>query len=380
MAGLKIRVLSDEEIEQVHESSLRVLFEIGVDVCHEGMRDRLLRAGARPGMGNSRVCFPRQLVEEALQVCPSSINLASVRGDAYTATFGERLYSSCVVDPFILDYREGLRAPRLADCAANSRLVDALDVIAMPYKMDVDYVDCEGLAALLQSNLAFMSNMTKHYVCGPHDAGEARVWMEMSEIMAGAPLSERPVVSALISPASPLVFDPQFLGILDVLLSYGVPLIMLPCPQAGATAPFTLAGTVVDFNAENLATLTLVQILRPGTPVHYHTVAMGFDMRYGRASLGGPEKALLGLAAVDMGCFYKLSCGCAGTATNSVHFDAQNGAESMSQLLLAIGSRGEHDHRDRLGRQRNGDIGRTNPVRLRPDWAGDVSRARHQRQ
>jgi trimethylamine--corrinoid protein Co-methyltransferase len=239
----------------------------------------------------------------------------------------------------MLDYHDGRRAPRLSDCSTNARLVDALDVIAMPYKMDVDYTDCEGPAALLESNLAFMSNMSKHYVCGPHDAPDTRVWMEMSEIMAGAPLHEKPVVRALISPVSPLTFDPQFLSILEVLLSYGAPLILLPCPQAGATSPFTLAGTVVDFNAENLATITLVQTLRPGTPVHYHTVAMGFDMRYGRASLGGPEKALLGLAAVDMGRFYNLSCGCAGTATNSVLFDAQNGAETMSQLLLATGSR-----------------------------------------
>lgn len=338
MAALRAQVLTGGEIEQVHEASLRVLSEIGVDVCNDEMRLRLLAAGAKPGQGNARVCFPRQIVEEALGLCPPAINLASVRGDAYRLASGGRLYSSCVVDPFILDYGGGIRPPRLADCADNARLVDAIDLIAMPYKMDIDYVDCTGRAALLQSNLAFMSNMTKHYVCGPHDAADARVWMTMSEIMAGGPLAAAPVVSALISPSSPLVFDPQFLGILDVLLSYGVPLIMLPCPQTGATGPFTLAGTVVDFNAENLATLTLAQILRPGAPVHYHTVAMGFDMRHARASLGGPEKTLLGLAAVDLGRYYNLSCGCAGTATNSVHLDAQNGAESMSQILPAVAS------------------------------------------
>jgi trimethylamine---corrinoid protein Co-methyltransferase len=80
-------------------------------------------------------------------------------------------------------------------------------------------------------------------------------------------------------------------------------------------------------------------MLRPGAPLHYHTVAMGFDMRSGRASLGGPEKALCGIAGVDMGRFYNLSCGCAGTATNSVHYDFQNGAETMAQLLPAVASR-----------------------------------------
>jgi trimethylamine--corrinoid protein Co-methyltransferase len=239
----------------------------------------------------------------------------------------------------MLDYHEGRRPPRLADCATNARLVDALDLITMPYKMDLDYVDATGRTALLESNLAFMSVMSKHTICAPHDAEGARAWIEMSEIMAGGSLRDNPIVSALVSPTSPLTFDPQFLEIVACLLPHGIPLILLPCPQAGATGPFTLAGTVVDFNAENLAAITLIQMLQPGAPLHYHNVAMGFDMRSGRSSLGGPEKALCAIAGVDMGRFYGLSSGCPGTATNSVHYDIQNGAETMSQLLLAVASR-----------------------------------------
>jgi trimethylamine---corrinoid protein Co-methyltransferase len=332
VAVLSAQALSDSEIERIHISSLRVLAEVGVDVCNEAIRAQLLRSGAREGATNARVCLPAEMVAEALACCPPEFVQCSVRGDTYAMAPGSRFYSSCVVDPFMLDYRDGRRPPRLADCATNARLVDALDLIAMPYKMDLDYTDAVGRTALLESNLAFMSNMSKHYICAPYDADAARTWMEMSEIMAGDDLESRPIVSALISPTSPLTFDSQVLDIVTVLLPYGIPLILLPCPQAGATSPFTLAGTIVGFNAENLAAITLIQTLRPGTPLHYHTVAMGFDMRSGRASLGGPEKALCGLAAVDLGRFYNLSCGCAGTATNSVRYDPQNGAETMAQL------------------------------------------------
>ena len=339
MAVFSARALSDSETEQIHAVSLRVLAEVGVDVCHETMRAQLLAAGAAEGATNSRVRFPAGMVAEALARCPAEIALGSVRGDTYRLAPGNRLYSSCVIDPFMLDYHEGRRPPRLADCATNARLVDALDLITMPYKMDLDYVDATGRTALLESNLAFMSNMSKHTICAPHDAEGARVWIEMSEIMAGGSLLNNPIVSALVSPTSPLTFDPQFLAIVECLLPHGIPLILLPCPQAGATGPFTLAGTVVDFNAENLAAITLIQMLRPGAPLHYHNVAMGFDMRSGRSSLGGPEKALCAIAGVDMGRFYGLSSGCPGTATNSVHYDIQNGAETMSQLLLAVASR-----------------------------------------
>lgn len=336
---LSARVLSDSEAQRIHDVSLRILAEVGVDVCHELIRAHLLAAGAQEGATNTRIRFPVGMVAEALARCPTELLLGSVRGDTYRMAPGNRFYSSCVVDPFMLDYRDGRRPPVLADCAANARLIDALDVIAMPYKMDLDYVDATGRTALLESNLAFMSNMSKHAICAPHDAEAARVWMEMSEIMAGGNLREKPIVSALISPASPLTFDRQFMDLVAFLLPYGIPLILLPCPQAGATAPFTLAGTVADFNAENLAAITLIQTLRPGAPLHYHTVAMGFDMRSGRASLGGPEKVLCGIAGVDMGRVYNLSCGCAGAATNSVHYDIRNGAETMSQLLPAVASR-----------------------------------------
>jgi trimethylamine--corrinoid protein Co-methyltransferase len=339
LASIEIRALSEDETQQVHAASLRVLREVGVDVCHERIRSRLLPAGASGGAGNARVCIPAEMVEEALSLCPRDILVGTVRGDKHRMEPGSRLYSSCVVDPFILDYEEGRRPPRLADCRTNARLVDAIDAIIMPYKMDLDYSDATGHRALLESNLAFMSSMSKHYVCAPHSRLEARCWMEMSEIMAGCSLRENRIVSALISPTSPLTFDKPLLELIEFLLPFQIMLIMLPCPQAGATSPFTIAGTVVDFNVENLATIVIVQTLHPGTPVHYHNVAMGFDMRKGLSSLGGPEKTLCAIAGVDMGRFYNLSSGCAGTATNCALYDFQNGAESMSQLLLAGASR-----------------------------------------
>ena len=341
MTAISAKVLSDSDVERIHEVSLRVLEDVGVDVCQEAIRARLLHRGARAGATSARVCIPAAMVDDALAACPREIALASVRGETYVLGAGKRFYSSCVVDPFMLDYHDGQRPPRLADCTTNARLVDALDTITMPYKMDVDYAEVTGRQALLQSNLAFMSNMSKHYICAPHNVADARIWMEMSEIMAGASLHEKPIVSALISPTSPLTFDQTVLELVECLLPYGILLIMLPCPLAGATGPFALAGTVVDFNAENLATIVIVQALRPGAPLLYHNVAMGFDMRTALSSLGGPEKALLAVAGVDMARFYGLPSGCAGTATDSVRYDLQNGAETMSQLLLAAASRAE---------------------------------------
>ncbi len=339
MDAITVRALADSDVQRIHETSLRVLQEVGIDVHHEKIHARLLDAGAIRGATNSRLLIPEGMVKDALAQCDRDIVLDSVRGEKYPmGTRGPVFFSSCVIDPFMLDYADGHRPPRLEDCATNARLVDALDAIAMPYKMDLDYSDASGELALLKSNFAFMSNMSKHYICAPHDVRGARIWMEMCEIMADGSLRDNRIVSAFVSPMAPLTFDPQLLEIIELLLSYGIMLVMLPCPQAGATSPFSIAGTVVDFNVENLATIVIAQTLSPGSALHYHNVAMSFNMKHGVSSLGGPEKVLCALAGVEMGRFYGLSSGCAGTGTDSVWNDIQNGAETMSQLLPAVTS------------------------------------------
>ena len=330
------KTLSDAEVERVHETSLKVLQEVGVDICHDQIRSKLLAAGAKPGTTNNRVIFPAEMVMAALNQCERDITLSSVKGEKYKLSPESRFYSSCCIDPFMIDYYDGKRPPKLKDCSSNARLIDALDTISMPYKMDVDFSDVSGEKALLESNYAFMSNMTKHYICAPHNVKDANIWMEMSEIMADTSLKKNRIVSAIVSPISPLTFDKQFLDLIEFLVPYDIMLILLPCPLAGASSPFSIVGTVVIFNAENLAAITTIQTLHPGAAIFYHNVGQSFNMRTTHSSLGGPEKILCALAGAEMGRFYNLPCGSAGTATDSARYDIQNGAETMSQLLPTI--------------------------------------------
>ena len=124
---LAARSLSDSECERVHETSLRVLQQIGVDVQLDSVRAKLLANGAEPGPTNTRVLFPMAMILDSLAKCDRQITLSSVRGTKYELGPESRYYSSCLVDPFMLEYHGGPRPPRLKDCADNARLVDALD-------------------------------------------------------------------------------------------------------------------------------------------------------------------------------------------------------------------------------------------------------------
>ncbi len=173
--------LSELEAQQIHQTSLKVLSEVGVDICDDKIRARLISAGAGAGCTNDRLLFPEEMVTEALEKCQRNITLSSIRQDEYKLTADSRYYSSCLVDPFMLSYDQGKRHPELSDCRDIARLIDALDIISMPYKMDVSYSDVRDEEAVLQSNYAYMSNMSKHYICAPHNVKDARIWMEMSD-------------------------------------------------------------------------------------------------------------------------------------------------------------------------------------------------------
>jgi len=123
MNTISTKVLSDLEVERVHEISLKVLQEIGVDISHERIRSKLLAAGAKQSMTNTRVIFPKQMVMDALKQCERNITLDSVRGEKYKLSPDSRFYSSCCIDPFIIDYHNGKRSPIIEDCRTMHALL-----------------------------------------------------------------------------------------------------------------------------------------------------------------------------------------------------------------------------------------------------------------
>lgn len=334
-AEMKINMLDKEAVSSIHKYSVRVLKEIGVEIGDPRIFKRLLSEGAKD-IGHGRVCFDEPMIKDALARCPNEFDVFSVCGKKYRLGGEARQYSTCCVDPGMNSPSGNNHPPRLDDCANNARIIDYLELITMPYKMDIEYDDVPTALSVLKSNEAFFSNSTKHVICGPCNKSDARIWMEMGEIMAPDALSKTPTISVLVSPSSPLALHRDCLEILQCVLEYGIPVICLPCPMCGETSPLSVAGTVIDLNAENLALIIVTQILRPGNPVVYHTVAMPADMRIGCARMTGPEKMLMGIAAAQMGKFYGLPSGTAGASTDGSAFDVQNGAETMSQILPAV--------------------------------------------
>ena len=160
----------------------------------------------------------------------------------------------------------------------------------------------------------------------------------MMAIVAGgkAEARRRPSFLAICSVNSPLQMIQMQLEGLLICADYGQPLAMSPEAIAGATAPVTLAGLLVQQNANILAHITLAQIFRPGTPVLYGTVSTIANMRTGTVALGAVETGLITAGAAQLARFYGLPCRCVGAVTESKAEDLQAGMERTSTLLPAV--------------------------------------------
>jgi trimethylamine--corrinoid protein Co-methyltransferase len=162
--------------------------------------------------------------------------------------------------------------------------------------------------------------------------------MRMMAITAGGKeaLRHEPRFFAICSVGSPLqMLQMQLEGLL-ICAEYGQPLAMSPEAIAGATAPVTLAGLLVQQNANILAHVTLAQIWRPGTPVLYGTVSTIANMRHGTVALGAVETGLITAGAAQMARYYGLPCRSVGAVTESKMEDVQAGLERAATLLPAV--------------------------------------------
>ncbi len=147
----------------------------------------------------------------------------------------------------------------------------------------------------------------------------------------------RKYLSLSVSPVSPLTFPHDAAAAIMEIARQGVPFAPLPCPTAGTTAPFTLAGALAQQNAEVLASIVLAQVVHPGLPIIYCGRLAMMEPRTGLSVWGGVELGLASAATVQIGHRYGLPVNVYGLSTNSHSLDIQNGFErSLNAAIPAL--------------------------------------------
>ncbi len=335
--GGQYQPLAEAQIQQIHEASLAVLEHTGIQVENEAAL-ALYRQG-RATVKGDRVFVTPAMVEAALHTVPSRVLLAG-RDPAHDVMLeGKRVYAgtggspTAVLDPGADTVRPGT----LCDLVQLARLTDALphcDFIVIPLYP----TDLPEEVVPVNRFYACLANSTKHVMGGVNSVSGARAVMELAATIAGSPdaLRERPLVSAITSwMVSPLHLDTAVTEILLEWCSHGLPVALSSAPMAGSTSPVTLAGTLVQLNAEQLSGIVLTQLARPGTPVLAGYIPGVVDLRTGGYLGGAVEFGMMQAAAAQMAHFYRVPIYGSGGMSDSKLPDAQAGYEKMATLLLA---------------------------------------------
>lgn len=337
MASLRtLTVLSDDEIEQIHEAALALLASPGVRVPHARMRGLFAEAGARLEESRERVAIPVRLVEECLSSCGKRFELRG-RDPSSSARFGygERNYNTIFGEAHWIDLETGERRfATLDDVAVAARLGDALPHITVvgamsdPHEIPPAW-RCVAVAAQL------LKATGKPVGFWFHDRASARYVVELLRTVAGGTgdLAAHPPAYPFLEPISPLSFSFDSIDLLFETGTVPLPVPIGPMAQAGATAPVTLAGTLAQEHAEILAGVCVTQLIRPGTPVCYGGIPHAFDMSTTQMVFAGPEQSLMAVAMTQMGAWLRLPVYINVGLTDSKAVDAQAGLEVAATLL-----------------------------------------------
>ena len=326
----KLSILTGNEVEAIHQATLRILSEIGIVLGYEPARQILAGAGA--SIRGERIYLPPDLVERSVALCPPQVSLRGRSGKPMILGSGESLdWHNLGGAALIYDAHTGERRPAtVQDVRDATRLLDALDSVTniTPFFTPQDVPG--PLMSLAMYRHALPHTTKPLQGPGTQTAAEVRYAARMASVI-GPPAE---VLSLGISPISPLFLPDDVVEAMMETARLGITLGPLPCPTAGATAPMSMAGALAQQNAEVLASVVLAQLVRPGLPIVYCGRLAMMEPRTGVSVWGGVELGLVSAATVQIAHYYGLPVNVYGLSTNAHTFDIQNGYERALNAIL----------------------------------------------
>lgn len=337
--GGSFRPLAEGEIALIHDTALRLLETLGMGNVPERLRHDLLAGGAQAGE-QDRLLFPRDMVESAIASAAKTFVFHG-RDESRSIEVGDDrvFFGTGGAAVQTLDMETGhYRPATLTDLHDFTRLQDVLDNVSWFTRCCVatDVPDVFDLD--LNTVYALVRNTTKPIATSFTLAEHVAPIVEMLDIVAGGPgeFSQRPFLKAHISPViSPLRYGEDAVDVVYECVRHNIPMSCITAAQAGATAPATLAGFLAQSLAETLASLVMVNTIRPGFPMIFSNWPFIVDLRTGSFAGGSGETAILNAASAQIINWLGLPSGVAASMTDAKAIDAQYGAEKGITSLAA---------------------------------------------
>jgi trimethylamine--corrinoid protein Co-methyltransferase len=328
-----MEIISADEVEAIHQASLTVLEDIGMDFMLAEARDLLKQAGVR--IEDERVRFDRHMIEELIRTAPENFTLHGRNPENSFAVGGNAMnFGTVGSPPNSADLDNGRRAGNHADYRNFLRLAQYFNCIGFISGYPVEPIDLHASIRHLDAlrDMAVFTDKPFH----AYSLGRERICdgIEIARIARGITadqLEREPSLFTIINTNSPLKLDaPMLRGIMEMSARNQV-VCVTPFTLAGAMAPVTVAGAIVEQNAEALAGMAFTQLVRKGSPFIYGGFTSNVDMKSGAPAFGTPEYMKACIVGGQMARRYKVPYRTSNTcAANAV--DAQAAYESVFSL------------------------------------------------
>jgi len=301
--GFSLNMFTDDELYDIHLATLEVLQKTGVFVENEQALE-IFHGGGALIDGEKKVAkLPPYLVEDCLRSAPASFVMAGRRPEDDFVVENNRVgFTNFSEGILTTDLATGkLREPTKKDVAESAILGDYLSEISV-YNRAVGAHDVPAQVAPVHNAEAFFNNTTKHCMIGPFSGYQLKQIVKMAAAIVGGEdkLRARPLVSFHTCPVSPLRLVNDACEIIMESARSGMMVNIITMAMAGASSCIHLAGTLVDHNAEVLASVVLNQLTCKGAPIMYGSSTTAMDLRFAAASVGCPECAMINAAVARL--------------------------------------------------------------------------------
>lgn len=338
------KILSDQAIGKISDSSFDILENVGVRIPNKRIWDSLKDFGANIDENSSIVKIPAEITKKAIELAGKK-HILYGRDRKNTAEFGYDMFNFNSstgqyqlvdhlkvkrLDPDITDLRKAIK---IGDYLSN---IDIVGAMVVPLDIEPDLRDVLTFFELLNGT-------TKPFAGWIFSGRSAKPVIEMMKIVCGSSenFKKFPPYEAFMEPISPLSYRPESIDILMDFANEDIPVTIGPMVQTGSTGPINLAGAITQENAEILSGVVLTQALKPGLAVTYGGIPHVMDMKTAMISFGSPEQGLMAAAITQIAKSYGFPVYNNTGMTDSKIPDAQSGIEKAATLMMGILSGGD---------------------------------------
>ena len=259
--------LSEDEKSLILEEALHVLEHTGMRMAGSQALPRWRRPAPRSTPERARA-LPARAGDRGAGALPARVRARGCDGPSATPPSGPARTSSAAPSgcaAHALDLETGRRREStLEDLRTHIAVLDELENLDVQWT-SVTANDVPREQRELREYLTVLTETGKHVTfvdCPTHVEEVRRIFEVLGGDLEG--FRARPRISTLVTTASPLQVDGDILDVHLATASWGAPLEIYTMAIAGATAPVTLTGTLVQCLAEFLGVATVVQTVVPG--------------------------------------------------------------------------------------------------------------------